>query len=151
MKIKEIMSKEDVRNAGIYQYNKIMNKEYVEGKIIAVIHTPYGYNYGGYQRNTTRAYICKNGGIETLFYNLSNHRALKAINAWNNGDVGTTIPMYVWENYITNGYNTRLGLYANYEEKKERMKHIARSHSMYLGCEIDSKTDHYNRVRMRNN
>ena len=45
---------------------------------------------------------------------------MKAINAWNNGDVGTTIPMYVWENYITNGYNTRLGLYANYEEKKKK-------------------------------
>lgn len=150
MKIKEMMTKEEVQNAGIYQYNTVMNKEYVENKIIAVISTPYGHNYGGYQRNTTRAYICKNGGIETLFYNLKTNRANRAIEAWNKGDVGTVIPTYVWENYITNGYNTRRGLYANYESKKERINQLARSHADYLGG-YDSTTDHNIRVAMRNN
>ena len=150
MKIKEIMTKEEIQNAGIYQYNRVMNKEYEENKIIAIISTPYGHNYGGFQKNTTRAYICKNGKIETLFYNLNNHRAIKSIEAWDKGDVGTVIPYYVWENYITNGYNTRRGLYADYSKKEDRMYQIARSHAECLGG-YDSTTEHNIRVTMRNN
>ena len=145
------ITKEELKLAGISHYNLVLNAEYKEGAIVYIAQTPQCYNYKGYQKNTTRAYIVKDGHIECLFYNLKNHRALKAINAWNNGDVGTVIPTWVWENYITNGYNTRRGLYADYSKKEDRMKRIAISHSMYLGCEIDSKTDHYNRVRMRNN
>lgn len=122
-------------------------------KICYIASTPQGHNYNGFQRDTMRAYICANDRIECLFSNLKKHRANQAIKAWNNGDVQSgRIPAWVWNNYITNGYNTRRGLYADYSSKEERIKEIARSHADYLGMETgDSSADHDARVAMRNN
>lgn len=150
MKIKELMTKEDLKWYGIGACNKVFEAEYKEDTIVYVATTPYGYNYNGFQRGTVRAYICRDNSVQTLFSNLKVHRAKQAIKAWENGDVGTIIPMWVWENYITNGYNTRRGLYADYSSKEERIKKIARSHADYLETG-DSKVDHENRVAMRNN
>lgn len=143
------ITKEDLKWAGIGHYNLVLNAEYKEGAIVYIAQTPQGHNYNGYQKNTTRAYIVKDGQIECLFYNLSNRRASQAIKAYVKGDVGTVIPMWVWENYITNGYNTRRGLYADYSKKEDRIKRIARSHADHLGG-YDSKADHLARVAMRN-
>lgn len=150
MKIKELMTKEDLKWYGIGACNKVLEAEYKEDTIVYVATTPDGYNYKGFQRGTVRAYICRDNSVEILFANLKAHRAKQAIKAWENGDVGTIIPMWVWENYITNGYNTRRGLYADYSSKEERIKKIARSHADYLETG-DSKVDHENRVAMRNN
>lgn len=143
------ITKEDLRWAGIGHFNQVLNSEYVEGGIAYVAQTPYGHNYNGYQRNTVRAYIFKNGGIETLFLNLKSTRASQAISAYKAGDVGDRIPMWVWENYITNGYNTKRGLYADYSKKEDRIKRIARSHAEHIGG-YDSKADHLARVALRN-
>lgn len=150
MKIKELMTKEDLKWYGIGACNKVLEAEYKEDTIVYVATTPDGYNYNGFQRGTVRAYICRDNSVQILFSNLKAHRAKQAIKAWENGDVGTIIPMWVWENYITNGYNTRRGLYADYSSKEERIKKIARSHADYLETG-DSKVDHENRVAMRNN
>lgn len=151
MKIKEILSKEDLRSLGIGAYSRVAELEYKEGAIVYVASTPYGGSFNGFQKNTTRAYVCKDGSVSLLFSDLRRHRAQQAIKAWEAGDVGTVIPYYVWENYITNGYNTRRGLYADYSSKEERINRIARSHADYLGCETgDSSTDHKNRVALRN-
>lgn len=149
MKIKELMTKEDLKWYGIGACNKVLETEYKEDTIVYVATTPQGYNYNGFQRNTVRAYICRDNSVQILFSNLKYHRAKQAIRAWKNGDVGTIIPMWVWKNYITNGYNTRRGLYADYSSKEERIKKIARSHADYLETG-DSKVDHDNRVAMRN-
>lgn len=145
------ITKEEMKWAGIGHFNLALNAQYKEGAIVYIAQTPQGHDYNGWKKNTTRAYIVKDGQIECLFYNLSNHRATQAIRAYAKGDVGTVIPMWVWENYITNGYNTRRGLYANYSQKEYKIRLIARSHADYLGMETgDSSFDHHQRVMMRN-
>jgi hypothetical protein len=94
-------------------------------------------------------YVLKNNQIETLCYNTTQHRTKQVLKAWLNGTLDE-VPMYVLENYVTNGYTTRRGLFANYEKKDKRIKDIARSHADYLGCEIDATTDHNNRKKLRN-
>lgn len=151
MKIKEILTKEDLKNLGIGAFCQVSELEYKEGAIVYVAATPFNSSYNGFQKNTTRAYVCKDGSVSLLFSDLRHHRAQQAIKAWEAGDVGTVIPYYVWNNYITNGFNTRRGMYADYSSKEERINRIARSHADYLGCESgDSSTDHKNRVALRN-
>lgn len=149
MMIKEIMSKEDLKRIGIGWIKNVLDKEYKDNAIIYKAQSPYrGYN--GYQGTTVRAYVCRNNSIELLFSNLNPSRAYNAIRRYNdylNGDIESCI----WENYITNGHNTRKGLNYNYsEEQKLRMSKIAQSHADYMGQESgNSSIDHYNRVEMR--
>ncbi len=57
----------------------------------------------------------------------------------------------IWHNYITNGYNTRAGLFRSKTDLK-RLQTIAKSHADYIGSETgNSTTDHINRVNIRNN
>ena len=144
--------KEDCKAYGIAHYNSCV-AQFLEGKkeILYVATTPQGYNYNGFQKNTTRCYIwTENEGWQTWFYNLSNHRARIALRARVEGKI-KDIDSVILNNYLTNGYSTRRGLFANYTEKQlEKMGKIARSHADYLGCEVDSTTDHYNRVAVRN-
>lgn len=142
---------EDLRFWGIGHYQKVLDTKYEEGAIIYVAGTPYGSNYNGFKKGTYRAYVCSKGRIQILFCNLKYRRAMQAIVAWTKGDVGTVIPWYVWENYITNGYNTRRGLYVDYSVKEYKIRVVARSHADYLGQETgNSSFDHQQRVKMRN-
>lgn len=89
-----------------------------------------------------------------MFYNLSCHRAKTFLKAYINKELEKELedvnPVVI-ENYITNGYSTRRGLFAKYSnEQIKRMGGIARSHANYLGNETGNSTaDHYNRVAMR--
>lgn len=156
MKIKDFVSTEDLKFLGIGWFKKVADLEISKLKdkqIIYVAQTPQYHDYGGYRRNTTRAYIwnAQERRIDELFYNLSNHRAKKAIESYQDYLDGK-IEYWIWENYITNGYNTRRGLYADYSEKKERIKKIAKSHADYdLYATGDSKHDHEMRKMLRNN
>ena len=144
--------KADCKAFGIAQF-KACVEQFNAGKkeILYVAQTPYGHNYGGYQRNTTRCFVWREAeGWSVWFANLSNHRAGVALRARAEGKLESIEPV-VLNNYLTNGYSTRRGLFAKYSEKQlERMGKIAMSHADYLGNEIDSTTDHYNRVAMRN-
>jgi hypothetical protein len=86
--------------------------------------------------------------IKTLLYNTKRHRAQVAFDAWQFGETDS-IDYSIWSNYITNGWNTRTGLFKS-QKNLERIKEIERSHADYLGNEtFDSTTDHENRVAMR--
>lgn len=145
--------KAECKAYGIAHFNSCV-EQFKEGKkeILYVATTPYGHNYGGYQRNTTRCYIwTEDYGWSVWFANLSNHRAGIVLRARAEGKLAGIEPVVI-NNYLTNGYLTRKGLFAHYSEAQlERMGKIARSHADYLGHEIDSTTDHYNRVALRNN
>lgn len=143
----------DCKSYGIAHYNRCV-RQWKNGadEVLYVVSTPDGHDYLGFRAGTVRCMVwTEQTGWETLFYNLSPHRAKQFLKARKNGRLAD-IDERVIGNYITNGYSTRRGLFAKYSEKAlERMECIASSHADYLGCETgDSKTDHYNRVRMRN-
>jgi hypothetical protein len=95
-------------------------------------------------------YILTQDGIKTLCYNTSHHRAMIALKLYKNNQLKKVAPE-IWNNYITNGHTTCKGLLANYDNKLEKIKNIARSHADYLGNETgNSGIDHTNRVDMRN-
>ena len=147
-KIQKEYSKQELRNMGIFQFSKIP-KVSKDGDIVYIAATPY-YNYNGYQHNTTRAYSIINGNIAMLFKDLSNHRANQAIinyEKYLDGRITTTI----WNNYITNGFTTRRGLFADYNDNNiDIMKCMSNSHANYIGKETGNSTeDHYNRIHMR--
>ena len=95
-------------------------------------------------------YVLENNEIKTLCYNTTRHRTLQVLKAWKNGTL-SNVDGLILENYITNGYNTRRGLFANYEKKENRIKQIAISHADYMGSEVNSTIDHNNRKKLRNN
>lgn len=139
------------KDKNIHWYKKCLS-QYLQDKdhILYIAQTPQGHNYLGYQRNTTRCYewTIDNGWV-CLFSNTKNHRAKKFLTLYKKGLLANVNPIVI-ENYLTNGYNTRRGLLANYtDEQIERMKDIGRSHADYIGHEIDSTTDHDNRVYIR--
>jgi len=94
-------------------------------------------------------YILENDEIRTLCYNTTKHRAFVLLKAWKDGLL-ETIPIAIIENYKTNGYNTRTGLFRSIN-KLERIKIISRSHADYIGHETGNSTlDHKNRQMLRN-
>ena len=139
------------KNVGIGAHKKvvhsILNKKVKKGDVAYVASTPQSHDYGGFRANTTRAYVWNGNDFELLFSNLSNHRAKIAIKNYKKYKSGK-IDSAVWDNYITNGYSTRAGLFRS--KNINRMKLMAKSHADYLGGETgNSKYDHYNRVKIR--
>lgn len=89
------------------------------------------------------------GEVDVLCYNTSPHRARRLLKAYQDGTL-SAVPSEVINNYKTNGYITRRGLFADYSASLDRIRKIARSHADLLGCESgNSTTDHYARVAMR--
>ena len=93
-------------------------------------------------------YLLIDDKIECIAYNATAHRCKQLIKAYKNGTL-KNVPAYVLQNYVTNGYNTRRGLFADYASKKERIERIADSHAAIIGG-YNSKEEHLARVRMRN-
>ncbi len=110
------------------------------------------YNYRDLVANRGAAYIWEDNQLITVAHNITTHRLCNVVCAYHDWKKGI-IPIIVWENYITNGYNTRRGLYASYTEAQiEKMKNIGRSHADWAGNETGiSSVDHRVRVAMRNN
>lgn len=83
----------------------------------------------------------------TIAHNITPHRGAQVMRrGWEDYRRGIIDPE-IWGNYITNGYNTRRGLYSNYNpEKKEKIKSISRSHADIM---IEGKEGHDMRVRAR--
>ena len=106
---------------------------------------------GGHPSNCDVYYLSPQKTIETLCYDTSYHRTLQLIKALKKGKLDT-IDTDILNNYVTNGYLTRRGLFADYNDNKiERIKKIAMSHADYMGNESgDSEFDHLRRVEMRN-
>ena len=133
----------------IPQY-RIASKVLDMGKIY--IRTAPHHGYKDLSANCGSAYIWDNEtkSLNCIIHNCGVYRLHEAVNHYQDyidGIISTT----VWENYITNGYNTRRGLMADYSKTLNRMNEIARSHANLMGCETgDSTTDHMIRVRMRN-
>jgi len=150
---KEEKLKDLLVSADIYCYKKVLkriiNGETKKGQICYIASTPDGRDYNGYVRGTWRAYIWNGRYPELLFSNLKWWRAKVALKAYTNGTY-KKVPSEIWENYITNGYNTRAGLFRTSRNKLDRIKKIARSHADYLGNEVSSSADHYARMGMRN-
>lgn len=91
--------------------------------------------------------IFENEEIKTLCHNTTAHRAGVLLRAWKNGTIIEVDP-FVLENYKTNGYMTRRGLFRSV--RTDKMVKVARSHADYLGNETGNSTiDHCNRVAMR--
>ena len=126
-----------------------MSGEIKKGQICYVASTPTGHDYLGYTRGTCRAYIWNGSYPEELFSNLKWWRANMALKAYTNGTY-KKVPSEIWENYITNGYNTRAGLFRTSRNRLDGIKKIAKSHADYLGNEVSSSADHYARISMRN-
>ncbi len=106
------------------------------------------YRRGTDFRNKNRddLYVLIGEDVELLACNINHHRALQVINAYEEGTL-FSVPEHVLNNYLTNGYNTRRGLFANYSGTEERIKRIDRSHEI-----ITSKGElaHNIRVKLRN-
>ena len=93
-------------------------------------------------------YIMKDGGPKLLAYNVSYHRYKVLLRAYLDGTLNN-VPAYVLQNYTTNGYNTRSGLFKNYDKKRSRIEKIAFSHAEVLGG-YNSAAEHEARLRIRN-
>jgi len=113
--------------------------------------SPQGGGYRDMEANRGSAYIFEKGELVTICHNINITRlrvATEAYKDWKNGKIDTSI----WENYITNGYTTRIGLYrANkIESRKNKAKRMGQSHADYTGSETGkSVDDHYARVELR--
>jgi hypothetical protein len=118
------------------QYKKAAKQLLENGYIVIA-----NYDY------TARVYrLTVDNEIETIATDISKHRAKQVIKAINSG-IWDTINADVRENYCTNGYTTRRGLFADYTPKLERIQRIAQSHIEV----IDSgKEAHELRVELRN-
>jgi len=108
---------------------------------------PQTHTHKDLNKNSGAGYVWKNNKLITIFHNTTWHRAKKAVRAYPDFVAGKIAPD-IWQNYITNGHNTKRGLYANYTENKlERMNTIANSHA---DCLEEGKIGHLIRVSMRN-
>lgn len=104
------------------------------------------YSRGG---KSTVYYMNEDGYIETLCYNTTRHRSSVLIDSLLDGTINLVEDEIV-QNYATNGYNTRRGLFRS-SKNLARIKKIAKSHIDYIGHETgSSKQDHDNRVFLRN-
>ena len=136
----------EMMDGRVYQYRKAGNDIYKRG-----IYTRSRCQapIEGHPLHTD-IYILTDSGITCLCYDISPHRARQALRAYQNRTLDD-IDSDVWNNYITNGYTTRRGLFARYgNDTKYRMTNIARSHADHLGNEINSTADHNARIEMRN-
>ena len=94
-------------------------------------------------------YVLVDGKVNILCYNTSSWRAARLLNAHLAGTLSKVHPEVI-ENYKTNGYTTRRGLFADYSKSLAKIKKIAHSHADYLGHESgNSVVDHLARVRLR--
>lgn len=95
-------------------------------------------------------YTLQGNEVVLIAYNLSPHRLDSVIKGWKMG-FQYKYPE-IWQNYVTNGYSTRLGLFRSVGRvDTKRLGDIAQSHANFLGQETgDSTTDHEARVRLRN-
>lgn len=109
----------------------------------------YGRPLDGGRPGYVDIYVIRDGHMDTLCYNTAPHRARQLLLAYQSGRLQYVAPAVV-NNYATNGYTTRRGLFADYSTTLGKIEKIAQSHADYMGCEIDSTTDHNNRVAMRN-
>jgi hypothetical protein len=136
-----------LRNQGIRQPIKAGKDIYNNGIYIR------GRNYRPIEGQPLHKdiYILTPDGIKTLCYNTRPHRAVTALKLYFAGKLGN-VDDEIWNNYITNGHNTRRGLLANYSPKQiNRISSIARSHANYMGKESgNARIDHNNRMNMRN-
>lgn len=155
MRIQDYVSRENLRFMGIgacKQVGEMLVENLKDKQIIYIAATPQGYSYNGFRKNIERAYIWndKEKRVDLLFSNLSPHRASQAIKNYQKYLDGK-IADWVWNNYVTNGYNTRRGLLADYSHKETRIKQIAKSHADYdMYATGDSTHDHKVRVALRN-
>lgn len=146
------MTQEEIATAikNIIPQYKCAAKKLASGKIFTRT-APQSYGYRDLNANCGAAYIWEDDKLVTICHNVRVYRLHKIVKAYNDYTNGI-IPQFVWENYKTNGYNTRRGLYADYSNQKERMYRIAKSHADYMGCETgNSSFDHGMRVSMRSN
>ncbi len=86
------------------------------------------------------------GEIDCVAEGVTAHRSRVIMAAYNDYLDGK-INEDVWNNYCTNGYNTRRGLYVNYTHKINRIKRIAESHTE---CDAEGQAGHDYRVALRN-
>lgn len=155
MRIQDYVSRETLRFMGIgacKQVGEIEVATLQDKQVIYTAQTPQGQSYNGFHKNTRRAYIWndKEKRVDVLFVNLSVHRAEQALRHYQKYLDGQ-IESWVWDNYVTNGHNTRRGLLADYSSKEERIKRIAQSHADYdMYATGDSTHDHKMRVALRN-
>lgn len=96
--------------------------------------------------NKCDLYLLIDGEIKLIAYNCTYHRCKQLIKAYNNGTL-KNVPDFVLQNYVTNGYNTRKGLFANYNAKEQRIRKIGLSHEL---CTESCKIGHEIRSYMRN-
>lgn len=98
-------------------------------------------------KNLCDLYILQDNKVKMLAYNCTFHRCKQLINAFTSGKLKDVSPE-VLQNYTTNGYNTRKGLFANYSDTNiKRIKQIAFSHAEIMQ---DGKFAHEKRVLLRN-
>lgn len=93
-------------------------------------------------------WIMKDGEPYMLAYNITKRRCDALIKAYLNNTL-KDVPDYVLQNYVTNGYNTRRGLFADYSKKEQRMRDISFSHAEVIGG-YNHEEEHKQRVRIRN-
>lgn len=139
-----------MRRQGIAQYKSAGKRIFECGAYIRT--RSYGRPLDGGHKGAWDIYILTDEGyVTTLLYNTKAHRAQVALDAFIAGKL-EQVDAQVWKNYITNGYTTRRGLFANYTDGKvKRMDQLARSHADFMGSETgSSKLDHEHRVMMRN-
>jgi len=131
---------------GVIPQYRVAAKILAEGRIYTRT-APQNYAYRDLNAGRGAAYIWRNNELITICHDTTVHRMRQAIKAYPDFLAGK-IDSNVWQNYITNGYSTRRGLYANYSQKnKERMSKIAESH---IDIITDGERGHRQRVIMRN-
>ncbi len=131
----------------VYQY-KHAAAQLLETGVYTRGRTMYSRPVDGGGRGNVDVYMIIGGEVECVAHNITTHRSVVIINAYESGKIKNVHPDIV-QNYITNGYNTRVGLYrAN--GKLARIQQVAKSHADYIGNETgDSSLDHERRMRMR--
>lgn len=90
-------------------------------------------------------YLLMGNEIKLIAYKCTWHRCKQIIKAYKDGTL-QNVPEHILQNYATNGYSTRKGLFANYDTTEARIKKIGLSHRY---CTESGKTGHDIRVFMR--
>ena len=104
---------------------------------------------GGRPGHVDIYYLDAAGTIETLCYNTTRHRGIVLLHALENGTINN-VTGNILDNYSTNGYSTRRGLFRS-NKNEAKINRIAASHANYMGRESgNSSYDHSRRAAMRN-
>lgn len=135
----------------IYQYRKAgydltFKQMYIRGRC--------GYPQEGHPYHID-IYVTYQNEIFIIAYDTSVRRARNIKQAWMDGTYWN-YSSEILENYSTNGWNTRIGLYRSQllweksEKKRKVMRQISKSHADYIGHETgNSKLDHIRRIQIR--